>query len=66
MALCKQIDRDMKKVIVQSLIVLILVIAGCSSAPELTKKEKAVNRILTLDSLTCDERIWLIEAVMQK
>jgi starvation-inducible outer membrane lipoprotein len=56
----------MNKIIVQGLLVLSLIVAGCSSVPELTKKEKAVNRILTLDSLTCDERVWLIEAVMQK
>jgi hypothetical protein len=44
----------MNKIIVQGLLVLSLIVAGCSSVPELTKKEKAVNRILTLDSLTWD------------
>lgn len=43
-----------------------LLLISCGSVPELTKKEKAVNRVLTLDSLTCDERIWLIEAIMKK
>lgn len=55
----------MKKVIVQSLLGLSLIVTGCSSAPELTKKEKAIQRVVKLDSLSCDEKLFLINAVME-